>query len=429
MPSSLLPPETEQINKSAERVEAAPAKGGMNIAEAVSFSLEALKANRLRTFLTALGLIIGNASVILVVTISLASKNLILDQIRGIGSNLVYASLESAGENSAAVQADYVKLADVRAIREALGSTIVAAAAVIQNHTPIVIAGKVRDVGLVGVDQYYKPVRNILILTGRPFDESDITLREHVAMLTDKLAIRMFGSLDAAVGQIVKIHQLQFTVIGTFREKTSTFGEGEINEETILIPISMMQIFVSIERVDPVYITVRNAADVPMVTEEVRQILEHRHRAGAKYDVQNLSAILETANSIANVLTIVLIIVSAIALIISGIGIMNIMLVTVTERTREIGLRMAVGASRKEVMLQFLVEAVLISLVGGSIGIVLGLSLPLTVQLITNQVHVPISPLSVLVAFAVSFTVGVGFGLLPARRASQLNPTEALRHE
>ncbi len=429
MPSTLVSPETEQIQKSAERVEAVPTKGGMNIAEAISFSFEALKANRLRTFLTALGLIIGNASVILVVTISLASKNLILDQIRGIGSNLVYASLESAGENSAAVQADYVKLADVRAIREALGSTIVAATAVIQNHTPIVIAGKVRDVGLVGVDQYYKPVRNIVILTGRAFDESDVTLREHVAMLTDKLAIRMFGSLDAAVGQIVKINQLQFTVIGTFREKTSTFGEGEINDETILIPISMMQIFVSIERVDPVYMTVRNAADVPMVTEEVRQILEHRHRAGAKYLVQNLAAILETANSIANVLTIVLIIVSTIALVISGIGIMNIMLVTVTERTREIGLRMAVGASRKEVMLQFLVEAVLISLVGGSIGIVLGLSLPLAVGLLTSEVHVPIAPLSVVVAFAVSFTVGVGFGLLPARRASQLNPTEALRHE
>jgi len=142
-----------------------------------------------------------------------------------------------------------------------------------------------------------------------------------------------------------------------------------------------------------------------------------------------LQAILDTANEIANVLTIVLVIVSAIALLISGIGIMNIMLVTVTERTREIGLRMAVGASRGEVMLQFLVESVLISLAGGMVGIVIGLVLPLSVRLITDQVRVPISPLSVIVAFAVSFTVGVGFGLLPARRASQLNPTEALRYE
>jgi putative ABC transport system permease protein len=152
------------------------------------------------------------------------------------------------------------------------------------------------------------------------------------------------------------------------------------------------------------------------------------------YDVEDLTAILDTAGQISNVLTIVLIVVSAIALLISGIGIMNIMLVTVTERTREIGLRMAVGASRREVLLQFLVESVLISLIGGTIGIVLGLALPLSFDLLSEslfqkQVEVPISPLSVMVAFAVSFTVGVGFGLLPARRASQLNPTEALRYE
>jgi putative ABC transport system permease protein len=152
------------------------------------------------------------------------------------------------------------------------------------------------------------------------------------------------------------------------------------------------------------------------------------------YDVEDLTAILDTASQIANVLTIVLIVVSAIALVISGIGIMNIMLVTVTERTREIGLRMAVGASRREVLLQFLVESVLISFIGGTIGIVLGLALPLTFDFLSDslfhkQVEVPISPLSVIVAFAVSFTVGVGFGLLPARRASQLNPTEALRYE
>jgi len=218
-------------------------------------------------------------------------------------------------------------------------------------------------------------------------------------------------------------------VIGTFREKTSTFNIGEINDETILIPITVMKYFMQYERIDPVYIEVRNAADVPSVRQQVEDLLESRHRQGAKYDVEDLSGILDTADKIASILTIVLIIVSAIALVISGIGIMNIMLVTVTERTREIGLRMAVGASRREILLQFLVESVLISLVGGVIGIVLGLALPLSVQAFTDRVHVPISPLSVLVAFAVSFAVGVGFGLLPARRASQLNPTEALRYE
>lgn len=401
----------------------------MNVAEAVSFSLEALRANRLRTFLTALGFIIGNASVILVVTISMASTDLILNLIRGIGSNLVYAALESTGENAASVAADYVKLSDVQAIRQALGDRIVAAAPVMQGHTQIVIAGKIRDVGLDGVDQYYRPVRNLIIRTGRSFDEGDITLREHVALMTDKLAIRAYGSLDSAIGQTTKINGLQFTVIGTFREKTSTLGQGEIGDETILIPVSVMQYFTAIERIDPVYIQVRSATDVPRVTDDVRVILERRHRAGAKYNVQNLTAFLETAKQIADVLTIVLIVVSAIALVISGIGIMNIMLVTVTERTREIGVRMAVGASRREILLQFLVESVLISLIGGSIGVVLGLAVPVSIRLITTEVEVPISPVSVMVAFVVSFTVGVVFGLLPARRASQLNPTEALRYE
>ncbi len=401
----------------------------MKLAEAINFSLQALRANRLRTFLTALGLIIGNASVILVVTISLASKNLILDQIRGIGSNLVYANYDPGGQNAATVQADFVKLSDVKAMRDTLGDTIVAASAVMENNGGIVVNGKVREVTIDGVDEQYATVRNLVILRGRALDASDMTLRERVAMLTDKLAIRIYGSQDAALGQHVKISQLQFTVVGTFRERTSTLNQGEITDETILIPITVMRYFVPYERIEPVYIQVRNASDVPRVTDEVANLLSARHRPGAKYIVQNLQPILETADRIASVLTVVLVIVSALALIISGIGIMNIMLVTVTERTREIGLRMAVGASRRDVMLQFLIESILISLSGGMIGILVGLSLPIAVRLLTESVHVPISVISIVVAFAVSFTVGVAFGLLPARRASQLNPTEALRYE
>lgn len=401
----------------------------MNFSEAIGFSLQALKANRLRTFLTALGLIIGNASVILVVTISLASTNFILDQIRGIGSNLVYAYNEVAGVNVAKFEEDFVKLADVQALREQLGNQIVAATAVMTMHDNVVVHGNVRMVTIDGVDQYYSRVRNLLILQGRTFDQSDITLRERVAMLTDKLAIDMFGSQHAAIGQTVKVEKLKFTVIGTFRERTSTMGQGEITKDTILIPVTVMKYFLPYERVEPVYLEVRHAADVPAVTQEVNRILESRHRPGAKYNVQNLSSILDTAESIARVLTLVLIVVSAIALIISGIGIMNIMLVTVTERTREIGLRMAIGASRRAILMQFLVESVLISLIGGLIGIIIGLALPVSARLISEQVRVPISYISVVVAFGVSFAVGVGFGLLPARRASQLNPTEALRYE
>jgi putative ABC transport system permease protein len=168
---------------------------------------------------------------------------------------------------------------------------------------------------------------------------------------------------------------------------------------------------------------------VEAVTEQVKEILESRHRAGTTYKVENLSAILNAAKSIAEILTLVLILVSAIALVISGIGIMNIMLVTVTERTREIGVRMAVGASRRDVLLQFLTEAILISVGGGTFGILAGVAVPLSVQYFVENIRIPISLWSVGIAFTVSSLVGLIFGMLPASRASRLNPTEALRYE
>ncbi len=401
----------------------------MDIHEALRFSYQSLRANKVRTLLTALGLVIGNASVILVVTISLTSRDYILDQIRGIGSNLVYANYEAGSQTATQVEADFVKLADVEAVRQYLGSRINAATGVMTNYDRMLIGGREQDIAVLGSDDQYKTVRNLVILAGRFMDSNDVAMRNKVAMLTEELARRLYGNQQAAIGQILKLHGLQFTVIGTFKEKTSSFGQSELTSETVLIPITVLRYFTSSERIDPLYVQVADASDVPAVTREVRQIIEGRHRAGARYRVENLSAILEAAQNIASILTFVLVMVSAIALIISGIGIMNIMLVTVTERTREIGLRMAVGASRRWVLQQFLLEAVLISVGGGSVGILAGVAVPLSVQFFTDEFAIPISGWSIAIAFAVSAVVGLVFGLLPANRASHLNPTEALRYE
>ena len=401
----------------------------MQFGEALRFSVQALGANKFRTFLTALGLVIGNASVILVVTISLTSRDYILQQIQGIGSNLIYAQYEGGNNTSYSVDADFIKLADVDAIRQQLGTRIVAAAGVMTNYDRMMINGREEDVEVIGSDQDYAKVRNLVILAGRTMVASDVTLNEKVAMLTEKLAKRLYGSQSAAVGRVIKIHGLQFTVIGTFKEKTQSFGLSEITDETILIPISVIRYFVRVEKIDPLYIQVKRADDVEALTNVVRTILESRHRPGARYSVNNLVSILDAAKKIASILTIVLILVSAIALIISGIGIMNIMLVTVTERTREIGLRMAVGASRREILEQFLSESILISICGGFIGIVIGVAIPLIADSLSDQIQIPISALSILVAFGVSVFVGLVFGILPANRASRLNPTEALRYE
>jgi putative ABC transport system permease protein len=400
----------------------------MQLGEALRFSYQALRANPVRSLLTALGMVIGTASVILVVTISLTSRDYILEQIQGIGSNMIFAYYEAGGMSATQSEADFIKMADVEAVRDQLGNRIIAATGVMTNYDRMLIGGREEDVAVIGSDQEYQSVRNLVVTAGRFLDASDVALRQKVALLTDKLAERLFGSRAAALGQVIKVHGLQFTVVGVFREKVESFGQTELARETILIPITVLRYFASVERIDPMYVQVRSPQDVEPVTGLVRQVLESRHRAGARYRVENLTAILGAAQNIAMILTLVLVLVSAIALVISGIGIMNIMLVTVTERTREIGVRMAVGASRREILLQFLTEAILVSLSGGLVGILVGVAIPLSVQFFAD-VRIPISTVSIAVAFGVSCVVGLLFGILPANRASRLNPTEALRYE
>jgi putative ABC transport system permease protein len=396
--------------------------------DALGFALSALWAHKTRTALTGLSMMIANASVIVVVSVALAGRDFVVQLIEGVGANLIYAYYE-AGGNVSTSEADYITLDDLEAVKRQLGDVVTGAAGVMGTWDSIPIDGRSSQVRVLGSNQDYRVVRNLTIPAGRFFDQSDIEERRKVCLLTEPLARKLFRSPPNAVGQTVKVHGLQFTVIGVFREGVDTFGQSEVADDSILIPITVMAYFQSVERVDPLYVSVRSQQEVDEATERIRQLLESRHRPGSTYRVENLAGILQAARQISSVLTLVLLIIAAITLAISGIFIMNIMLISVSERTKEIGIRMAVGATRRKVQYQFLLEAVCISLLGGLVGVFFGVLVPLVARQFLPQLSIPISPLSIVAAVVVSGTVGAVFGLLPASRAAKLDPVEALRYE
>lgn len=400
----------------------------MLFSEIVTIAVDSFRTSKVRFALTALGMVIGTASLIVVVTIGLTGKQYVLNQIQAIGSNMIYAYYEagsSASVNSAGI-ADYLTLADMRAVQEQVPG-IQAASPMMELHDRIGVGGgKERDILVLGVSPQYVTVRNLDVLDGRFFDNEDSMARAKVAVVTQQFAVRKFGSIDAAKDQDIKIFGLPFKIIGTFRERVDTFGQSEIAGDTVLIPDTVARYFTS--TVKQLFFSVGDAGDVPRATDMIKHVLQARHRPESVYRVDNLTQLIQVASKAANGLTIMLLAISLLVLIVSGVGIMNIMLANVRTRIREIGIRKAIGATRREIRLQFLTEAVLISLAGGIVGTVIGLAIPFSVRFLTEY-RIPISGLSAIIAITVATLVGVIFGTVPATRAAQLDPVEALHYE
>ena len=396
--------------------------------------MQALRANKMRALLTMLGVIIGSGSIVLVVTVALGGQRYVLSQIEGIGANLVSAHVVNPGEAGTVTIEDQISPADLEAIKQDMPQMVSEAAGTNELPMTVVLNGQERPVTLVGVTQGYDRIRNFAILHGRYFDSDDMDSRGKVCLLTEDLAQRAFPFDDPA-GKSIRVGELQFSVIGVVKERVATFGQSEIKKESVIVPFSLLQYYTGTSFFRTLAVMADNSGDIPRVTSRVSEILRSRHRPGAQYRVENSTGILETAREIALALTVVLILVALVALAISGVGIMNIMLVTVTERTREIGLRKAIGATQDAIRYQFLMEALAISGTGALAGIAIGVAVPSMLGLLirfipgAEDITVPVSWVSVVVAFVVSCSTGLIFGYLPANRAARLDPTESLRHE
>jgi putative ABC transport system permease protein len=401
--------------------------GMMDLRETFAVAIDALRANKLRAMLTSLGVIIGSASIVLVVTVALTSKQFVISQIESIGSNLVWVEMVQRPDKAQPMSYE-LTLEDMNAVKASIPE-VIEVAGTRELPMTLVAGGIEHPVNLVGVTEGYQAIRRLVILRGRYFDSADMESRSKVCLITKELARRVFGQ-ENPIGRSMRMGELSFTVIGVFRERVETFGLSDIQENSVLIPFTLMKYYTGIDVVRLLDAQAARPEDVPRVERQLAQLLRSRHPSEAEYKVQTLTAILNAAKSISLALTIVLVVIAFIALLISGIGIMNIMLVTVKERTREIGIRKAIGAARREILYQFLIEAFLISGGGAVIGILIGLAIPVLIQpFLPGNLRVPVSDLSVIIAFVVSCSTGLFFGYLPANQAAKLQPIESLRYE
>jgi putative ABC transport system permease protein len=423
-------PVTAQVRRTSFEQTLLSARRTMVLSEILKIALDSFRASKVRFMLTALGMVIGTASVILVVTIGLTGKQFILNEIQKIGTNeveLEYAGGGASGSENV-VYNDFLTRDDEKAVNAQLPGIMYSSPVLQMNDRISFGGGVVKDTLVLGVSPDYRYIRNLLVPYGRFLDETDESAHINAAVVTETFAKLRYGSVDEAVGREFEISGIPFTVIGVFKESVSDFGQSEIADETVLIPFSVARYFTGTDNLKQIYFSMRSMNEVADATTEIKRIVSARHRPNSVYKTQDLREVLNMAATVSNILTAVLVLVAAVTLAVGGVGIMNIMLATVRSRIREIGIRKALGATRREIKLQFLAEAIIISLTGGVIGTLVGLALPLSVRFFTEY-NLPISVMSIFIALAAATVVGIVFGTVPATRAAQMDPVESLKYE
>ena len=421
-----------QVRTSRDTFEATlrSARSTVGFRETLSLALDSFRASKARFLLTMLGMVIGSASIILVATLGLTGRQYALGMIASIGPNMI--EMQGGGGNvngpdNVSVP-DYMTQADMTTVLAQVPG-IIAYSPMLEFHDLIPVGnGQVKESMLLGVSPQYRKVRNLKILAGRFFDDQDDITHAKVAVIIEPMAIELFGSPEKAIDKTVTVMGTSFTVIGVFKESMQTFGLSEVNDRTLLVPYPVARYFTGVENLKQIFFTVADSKDVEPTARHIEEIIRSRHRPGNTFSAFTLTSVLDVMGQIATMLTIVLTLASAITMVVSGVGIMNSMLANVQSRIKEIGIRKALGATSREIRLQFLTESVFLSLSGGLIGTMLGLALPMALRAFTDF-KIPVSPWSAVIALLTAVLVGVIFGTLPANRAAKLDPVATLKYE
>ena len=394
----------------------------MRLAEAFRVALGALRANRLRSLLTMLGVIIGVGAVVVLVAIGSGAKQEVEAQVEGLGSNIIFV-VPGSVEFGSAPSISRLQIDDVSYLGRVIGNPESVAATVSSGETVTVGSTEVFST-IAGTNENVPNVFTRPIARGEYLTETDVDTRRRVAVLGSGVADALFGDVEP-LGRQITIAGVRFRVIGVFEEVGSTFGVSRDDE--IHIPVTTAQQLFGVDRIDALAVKASTIDDVEPLRKEILDALKERY-PDDEFSAVTQSQILGTLGEILGLLTLVLAAIAAISLLVGGVGVSNIMLVSVRERTREIGLRKALGARRRDITVQFLIEAVLLTTVGGVIGMSIGVGVALLADAFSPLPAV-IAWWSPVLAFTVSVAVGVFFGVVPARRAGKLEPVEALRSE